>query len=454
LLDKCLQQLDDGGDVEEVLATYPELADELRPALAASEWMRAFAPPPRRRLEQKQRFVAAVAERRRLVERVDGLVVEIKAGVPAAELSERLDASLRPVVAAAHRMHATDLPLPAAEAVEAGRQRLMAMAAERRRAHQPARAAAVGVRRGLLQGLLPRPSLARRVLTSAAAATLAATLALAGVVRVHSVAASSLPGEAFYGVKRLGENARMLFAFDPSRRADLEALFAQRRAQELVRLEAEGREVPIDFVEEWLTGHSASAAALADLTRDQRDALSRALRAVADDGDARARLEGSGVDTEVLDALLAPEPAPAPAADEPIGLHRGPSPRPQPMPEDDAAPAPVPARDPAPEAPPVVAEPVAPPHGVPPVGFVEAIPAAPAGDQAAGQGGDRGSSGGTGSGSGDPNPGAQPPSDPPAGVVEPPPAAAEPTDEPPPFVDPIAPGPQEPPDDPSGGTAP
>jgi len=437
LLDRCLHQLDEGNDVEEVLAAYPELADELRPALAASEWMRAFAPPPRRRLEHKGRFVAVVAERRRLVERVDGLVVEIKAGVSPAELGARLDASLLPVIAAAHRMQATEIPRPAPERFVEGRLRLMALAAERRSAVRPARTTAMrSVRHGMLQGLLPKPTLGRRLLSSAAVLSLAAALAFAGVIRVQSVAASSLPGEALYGVKRLGENARMLFAFDPTRRAGLEAVFAQRRTLELLRLEAEGRSVPVDFVEEWLIGH-ATTGAMSDLTRDQREALSRVLRAVSDDEAARARLQGTGVAPAVLDSLLAPEPeSPEPAAsDKPIGLNRGPSLRPLPLPEE--RPAQRPAASKAPAAP--QPEPFVTVAPTAPVGFVESVELA-AGPDSGGQGGS--GAGGAGSagtvGGQAPAPGgpALEPIDDPVG---------DPGDEPPPFIEPFDPGPQAPP---------
>lgn len=437
LLDRCLHQLNEGSDVEEVLAAYPELADELRPALAASEWMRAFAPPPRRRLEQKGRFVAAVAERRRLVERVDGLVVEIKAGVAPEEIGARLDASLQPIVVAAHRMHAAEVPMPAPERVAEGRARLVAMAADRRRAARPARMAAMrSVPRGVLQGLLPRPTVARRLLSSAAALSLAAILAFAGVLRVESVAASSLPGEAFYGVKRLGENARLLFAFDPARRASLEAVFARRRMNELVQLDAAGRSVPADLVEDWLAAGAADGA-LADLTRDQRAALSRVLKAMAADAEARALLERSGVGAAVIDALVAPEPDAAPPAErlDPVGLHRGPSLRPQPLPDEPDRAEP-PTRQPNPVAPTVeVAEP---PSASPPPGFIEAV-AAPDDDG----GSDRGSSGSEGQAGGteDPSPG-----EPGAMPVEP---GAEPPVEPPPFMEPVDPGPQAPPEDPS-----
>lgn len=439
LLDRCLHQLNEGSDVEEVLAAYPELADELRPALAASEWMRAFAPPPRRRLEQKGRFVAAVAERRRLVERVDGLVVEIKAGVAPEEIEARLDSSLRPIVAAAHRMHEAEVPMPSPERVAEGRAQLVAMAAERRRAARPARMAAVrSVHRGVLQGLLPRPTIARRLLSSAAALSLAATLAFAGIVRVESVAASSLPGEAFYGVKRLGENARLLFAFDPSRRASLEAVFARRRMNELVQLDAAGRPVPADLVEEWLAAGAAVDGALADLTRDQRAALSRVLMAMAEDEEARLRLERSGVGAAVIESLVAPEPDAAPPAErlDPVGLHRGPSLRPQPLPDEPER-APSPESQPNPVAP-IIVEVAEPPSASPPPGFIEAV-AAPDDDG----GSDRGSSGSGGQAGGteDPSPG-----EPGAMPAEP---GAEPPAEPPPFMEPVDPGPQAPPEDPS-----
>ena len=100
LIDRCIAQLNNGMDLEVVLEQVSDDADELRPILAAVAWVRLEIPAPAvtRRLAGKQAIMAAAAHCRRTMESTQGLLNEIKAGVPIAELLARATPEQRPVV--------------------------------------------------------------------------------------------------------------------------------------------------------------------------------------------------------------------------------------------------------------------------------------------------------------------------------------------------------------------
>lgn len=312
-LDACLAQLNTGADLEVVLSDFPECADELRPALAASEWMQRLAPPPERKHVSKDVFVAVVAERRRLVERVDGLVVEVKVGVPIADLLARTAAPLQGVVCAAHAMHKDVVPMPSADSITSGKAAFMALVAQQRAAARRGAATvrtdahkaghAAGTWRGVFGGLIfgglsSQPTLARRAVSSAVALTVATAIGVTGVAQVSRAAASSLPGDAFYQVKVIGQSARMMFLFDPAARSALQSKYAQGRLSDIEALVASGRPVPADVVEAVL----AHPTSLDSLTDAQRTMLSGLIRSIAlTDADLAARLRavvGSPVDVD------------------------------------------------------------------------------------------------------------------------------------------------------------
>lgn len=309
-LDACLAQLNTGADFEAVLAGFPDYTDELRPALAASEWMQRLAPPPQRKLDSKSAFVAAVAERRRLVERVDGLVVEVKVGVSVNEILARTALPLQGVVFAAHAMHADVdvLPMPSADVIANGKAEFMARVAQRRGAEARGVSAAAprsrGAWRSVFGGVAPRPTLARRAMSSAVALTLACSVAMTGLVQVGRAAASSLPGETLYQVKIIGQNARMLFSFDPDARSALRAKFAQSRMSDIETLVVSGRNVPAEAVEQLLQEQSA----IDGLSAVQRAMLGGLVRDMTNkDADLAARLRDAAGDPSTIDALLQDE---------------------------------------------------------------------------------------------------------------------------------------------------
>ena|GEM_PF-5964173 len=309
VLDACLAQLNSGRDLEAVLAEHPEQADELRPMLAAAALMRLHVPPPVRKARGKQAFLEAVAARRRQVEIADGYVTELKAGVPYEQLLSRATPEMRPLVHAAWRMYTTAPPEPSPEKVAAGKQLLMAMAEHRRearRASQPGTAHDLRAVFGqLVAGLRVRPSVARRAWSGAVAVLVTLMILSAGVAGVGSAAASSLPGDAFYGVKELGRSAQVFFAFDPQRRAELNIRFSEQRLDEMQTLAAEGRPVPIELVEAWLSGQVDALQSLQQLPVEQRQLLAEMLLSSAlSPEDLAARLRDAVSNPGALDDIL------------------------------------------------------------------------------------------------------------------------------------------------------
>jgi len=313
VLDACIAQLDRGHDLEAVLAAYPDQADVLRPMLVAAALMRLDAPPPVHKSAHKAQFLAAVHERRRQVETANGIVVEVKAGVPVREMLARSAPDLRPLVVAAWRMYTTPAPSPAPGTVAAGRERIMAMAARRQAARRraarrsllpqlPLRAARALV--GLRRGLAPSPSLGRRAWSGSVAAILSVALVGMTAAGLGTAAASSLPGESFYSVKELGRSAQMLFAFDPARRAELHLRFAEQRLREMEALAASGRPIPRHAVEQWLSGQASALEDIRALPRQERELLADRLLTAVDRGRSAQSSLGTVLDDAALDRLL------------------------------------------------------------------------------------------------------------------------------------------------------
>lgn len=284
-LDTCIAQLHRGDDLEEILRGHSDIARELRPLLVAASVALIDIPPPREMEAHRAAFLAMVSERRRVVEMSDGYVNEVKAGVPVGELLETAPARMREVIAGAWRMHATPHPAFSPEKKEHQKARLMAMAAAKRARQEDRMALPRKLARGfaeLFGALAPVPSAARRVGVGALATALACLVLMVGTAGIGPVAASSLPGEAFYRVKLLGESAQLFFAFDPEVREDLSIRFSQKRFEEIRHLVAEGREVPVGLISAWLNGDDDPWGQIETLdTADQRDLAEALLSSVA-----------------------------------------------------------------------------------------------------------------------------------------------------------------------------
>lgn len=331
-----------------MLAMHPEEADELRPALVAAAWVRMDIPGPSRRLEGKQVLLDAVVQRRREVEITQGYINELKAGVPLGELLASAAPAMRPLLIAAWRMHTTEVPGPAPERVAEGKQLVMAMAARKRAVALQSRQAALRwPARTLLSAVArwPRAGLARRAWSGAFSAVAAVLVVAVGAAQVSTAAADSLPGDAFYQVKRLGESAQMLFAFDPARKAELEIRFIAHRKAELARLLEPGRPVSEAAIRDWFAGQDNAMIEIRRLPRAAQQRLGAELRALAERGvpveawagdAARAAFQGWLADVApALDAAAAATEA-VPAASGMPSL-AVPMPVERPLPPDDRA---------------------------------------------------------------------------------------------------------------------
>lgn len=313
LIDRCITQLNSGMDLEEVLEQVPDQADELRPVLAAVAWVRMEIPVPAmsRRLEGKQAVMAAAAQRRRETEATQGLINELKAGVSVQDILTRARPEQRALVLAAWRVHSTPPPVPNAVRVNLGKGRLMALAEGRRRLREkalvarlsPAKHLKVGLQ-GFWQGLLaPRPQ-ARRALSGAMSmAAFVAALGL-GAVRVSGAAADSLPGDPAYSIKRLGESARIFFAFDADRRALLSDRFADARLREMLTLSEEGREIPAAVLRDWVLEQDNAYGSIRRLPVAQQERFLSGLLQAFGSAEALEQALGEGVDHR-LSGMLA-----------------------------------------------------------------------------------------------------------------------------------------------------
>jgi hypothetical protein len=206
-------------------------------------------------------------------------------------------------------------------------------------------------------------------------AAMATVVMAAGVAGVSTAAASSVPGQPFYNVKRFGETAQLLFSFDPARRAELNLRFAERRMAEIDALSGEGRDVPVSLVEDWLVGQAEAWSEIRRLPEAQRDILTQVLLDMVSSGEIRQpqlrRLIANGAGLDVLlaqsDALaervraaLATQPT---AADTvPVEAPSGPMAVPRPLPQEELAgvPAPEAESDETVAAPPVNVQPQVP----------------------------------------------------------------------------------------------
>lgn len=139
------------------------------------------------------------------------------------------------------------------------------------------------------------------MVTSAIALSVAGAVAMTGVAQVGSAAASSLPGDPLYQVKILGQNARMMFMFDPEARSDLQAEYARRRLADIESLVASGRNVPAEAIE-LLLSEKASLDGLSTVQRAMLGGLVRSM--TRSDAGLAERLRRSAGDPNDVDALM------------------------------------------------------------------------------------------------------------------------------------------------------
>lgn len=279
-LDQCLSRLRAGDTVEACLADYPELAAALRPLLAQSAVLldqRAAPLPPSAGLAVgRARFLEAAARARtaqspaaasldledtRLTDAFDAVVARVRAGEPsevAVGAFPALAPALAPLLATAGQVVAGRvIAPPPPRGLKPGRARFLAVAAERRAA---AAVAPVGwwSRLAASLGLHGNSPLRRAALGTMA--VLALFLGSSGVV--STAAADALPGDALYGVKRLGEEMRLVLTFSPAARELVEADLSNVRAHELAALMSAGRAAELTWQARYVRLESAPGGGL------------------------------------------------------------------------------------------------------------------------------------------------------------------------------------------------
>ncbi len=104
-----------------------------------------------------------------------------------------------------------------------------------------AQAEAARLSAGLSSGARRSPVGLRRLIRGGLVGVMSAAVVFAGAGTLAVAAASSLPGQAAYGLKLAAENAVVILTADPLNRASLEVEFAEQRLVEAQLMAAQGR---------------------------------------------------------------------------------------------------------------------------------------------------------------------------------------------------------------------
>ncbi len=267
-LDRCLSRVRAGEAVDAVLGDFPELAGELAPLVAQALALAASRVAPERAptglAVGRARFLASAQARAAkaapvaeiepgalddvaVAEALDGALTRLRAGVSAEQSVADQPAwipVLAPLLATAGQVvsgRVTAAPPP--RGLRPGRARFLAAAAELRTARA---AAAPGLAARLFGwlGLSGGAEPARRMAMAMLGVVLLLTVST-GAVGVAS--ADALPGDRLYGVKRLGEQVRLVLAVTPDARAAVEVDLSRARAAELSGLATAGRAAEVDW---------------------------------------------------------------------------------------------------------------------------------------------------------------------------------------------------------------
>ena len=251
VLDRCLDRLGNGDDLDRCLAENAGLADELEPLLRTAADVQAarVTPPPLDLGSGRERFLRAAAARRTAAapvadaqaDALDRAVAQVRSGASLADALAavpELAPEAAPLVAMACRV-VSDMraPAPPPAGWPAARSRFLRAARAQRG------------RRGLdwrqrLSALVAPPRLVA-VPRMAAAALVAVFFATAGGRLLMPAAAAALPGDTLYAVKLVGERIQLALAFDPDARERVVAGHSQARGRELLALHQLGRDAEI-----------------------------------------------------------------------------------------------------------------------------------------------------------------------------------------------------------------
>ena len=169
-------------------------------------------------------------------------------------------AELRPLLQTAMRLRQMPKAVPSPEARAAGRQRLLAAVARKRREKARARPtllSRLGQSAAILVQPLVRPQRqSLRLAQAIAALLLVVSLISVGTVRV---AAGSLPNSPLYPIKLTAERVQLALTTAPDKKARLHMSYSQRRFEEAWAL--------------WIAGESVSETVLEAMKRENSDAL-------------------------------------------------------------------------------------------------------------------------------------------------------------------------------------
>jgi hypothetical protein len=154
-------------------------------------------------------------------------------------------AGLQPLLRVAAGLHALPRPEPGADAVLAGRQRMLAALREQKRARGVSISPLSRYARQIRDFFVPQEGVQmRHVLRFAVAMVL---VMFVGTNLAVVASAGSIPGDPLYGVKRSWEEARLLLALRDQTRQQLEQQLLDRRQEEVRELLSMGRGGVVDL---------------------------------------------------------------------------------------------------------------------------------------------------------------------------------------------------------------
>ncbi|MFQ5460568.1 MAG: DUF5667 domain-containing protein, partial [Anaerolineae bacterium] len=284
-LDAALARVTSGAAIATVLAEFPGHAEALEALLAVAEGIdQDIVSPPAADLAAGRRrlvMAAAVARSAGAAPNPDAaaaLDAALAAGDQGADLDP--ESPVADLVATAKHLRAAAIPAPApVSGLVQGRRRMLEAAGRARSLHRrrattapgvagPAAAAlrqwAAAARRWVPRGIpspaIPSPAIGPRVLRPSVvtiSTALALALVLGSSLILAPAAASALPGQPLYPVKRLNERLSLAVAVAPDRRAALRREYSARRAQELQQVVADDAAAKIEdwearFLNAWL----------------------------------------------------------------------------------------------------------------------------------------------------------------------------------------------------------
>lgn len=255
IFDACLFKLERGATIEESLQGHAAEQAEIAPLLQVAAALRSLAAPVPARSEKSRQatraaFLAAagVAREATPVSPEDALEESLALLASGATVADCVAAfpgnaaQLRPSLDIASALQTMAEPAPQRAAAQIANERAAFLASARTQARQPRKTG------GLAAALVGLSALFRQPAWRAVAVVLLLLVTFFGVGGAAlTLAAGALPGDALYPVKLAAEQVRVTVTRDESQRAQLLAVFEQRRRQEAVAVAGQGRQVAVQF---------------------------------------------------------------------------------------------------------------------------------------------------------------------------------------------------------------